>query len=267
MAFCTDRSVTFLNAAGYNVVRMPRSGIQPLDVIVRDGKTYERLGRLDEMWMSSHSVPVPGPPQLAANIQGQSTGELKLSIGLKFLAAALAAMGARVPDLGFAYTRAQSVQFEFANVHSTVIDPLTVGDYLQQGDLQARNPFVERYFLDEDAEAFVITEVLQSDQLLVTAKTDSGLDLSVDIPSIQAAVGVAVGVSVKDGRQTQVVYKGSELLTFAFRAFSIVFRDGRWHVEGVASDVGLSAAAEAKAPTPVILRHATIPLRPGSMSV
>lgn len=263
MAFCTDRSVNFLNATGYNVVRLPRTGIQPLDVITRDGKTCERLGSLDQMWTSRRPVPVAGPPHPAADIEGQTTGELKLSIGLKLLASALAAMGARVADLAFAYTRADAVQFEFANVRAIAIDPLAVGDFLQDGDLHSGNPFVERYFLDEDAEAFVLTEVLQSDQLVVTARTENGTEVAVDIPAIQEAVGASVAVSAKDVRQSRVFYKGPEFLTFAFKAFSISFRDGRWHVDGVASNVGLSTTSGAGVvtATPVILRPGTILLR------
>jgi hypothetical protein len=261
MALCTDRSITFLNAGGYNVVRVPRSGIEPLDVITRDGKICERLGRLDQLWTSTDAVPPAGPPRAAADIEGQTTGELKLSIGLRFLASTLGAMGARIPDLGFAYTRAETVHFQFANVRSAAVDPLVVGDFLQHGDLHAGNPFVERYFLDEDAEAFVITEVLKSDQLLVIGKTDSGTELSVDVAGIQQLLGGTVAVSASNAAQTQVTYKGSEFLTFAFKAFSIGFRDGRWHVDGVASNVGLNVAGGVATDAPAVLRHGTILVR------
>src|SRR3974390_1826982 len=101
MALCTDRSITFLNGAGYNVVRVPHTGIQPLDVIAKDGKNCERLGRLDQLWTSTRPMPSAGMPKTAADIDGQTTGDLKLSIALRFLVSTLGAMGAAIPDLGF----------------------------------------------------------------------------------------------------------------------------------------------------------------------
>jgi hypothetical protein len=213
------------------------------------------------MWTSNIPVPLPQPPTPAANIEGQTTGELKLSLGLKFLAATLSAMGARIPDLGFAYSRASTVQFVFANVRAVEIDPLTVGDFLSRGDLHVTNPFVQRYFLDDDADAFIVTEVLQSDQLLVTARTERATELTVDVPAIQQIVGANVAVSTRNAAQTQVGYKGSDFLTFAFKAYSVAFRNGRWAVEGSASDVGLSVSGVGVAARPIVLREGTLLLR------
>jgi hypothetical protein len=42
MAGCKDPSLTFLNSAGYNVMRLPRAGVDPLDILRKDSTT-ERL--------------------------------------------------------------------------------------------------------------------------------------------------------------------------------------------------------------------------------
>ena len=41
-----DPSVTYLNKLGYNVVKLPRTGIEPMDVIGRD-QTVQWLGPID----------------------------------------------------------------------------------------------------------------------------------------------------------------------------------------------------------------------------
>jgi hypothetical protein len=58
------------NGLGYNVVRLPRKGIDPLDVLGQEGKSIERLGRLDQLWASRKPVPSIGAPQPAAHISG-----------------------------------------------------------------------------------------------------------------------------------------------------------------------------------------------------
>ena len=123
-----DPSITFLNQFGYNVVRLPRVGIEPMDVIGRD-ETTQWLGPLRTVWQSSVPEPVPSAPRPAAAVSGQKTDQLAISFGLKILANALAAFGVTTPSLDMAYHRARKVQFAYTNVTSTVVAPLEAGNY------------------------------------------------------------------------------------------------------------------------------------------
>lgn len=257
MALCSDKSLTYLNDLGYNVVRLPRRGIEPLDVLGRDGKSLERLGRLDQLWTSAKPVPEAGAPQPAAHVNGQTTGEMKLSVGLRLLSGVLGAIGAKVPELGFAYSRADMLQFTFGNVASKSVAPLEVGEFLSTGDLHAANPVVARYFGEDDTEAFVITEVLQSTEITVSAKDERGGELKADVPAIKAVVGANVSVAAKDATGAQITYGGAAPVTFGFKAFAIAF-DGRWRITGAepSAELAFSAGRE-----PVVLRRGTLALR------
>ena len=158
MVFCTDKSLTYLNSEGYNVIRLPRKGVAPLDVLGRDGGSIERLGHLGQIWRSQQPIPVIGDPQPATQVNGQKTSELNSSIGLKVLGGILGALGAKLPELSAAYSVADSLEFEFRNVISRSVAPLEVGKFLSSGDIQSQNPVVEHYFGDNDTEAFVIME-------------------------------------------------------------------------------------------------------------
>ena len=242
MAICKDPSLTYLNGLGYNVVRLPRSGIAPLDVLGREDKRLERLGTLSQIWASPLPPPSIGPPRPAADINGKRTDNLRLSIGMKILEGILAGMGATLPQLGFAYQRARSVQFTFSGVVTVSVDPFELGRHLAAGDLDGRNPFVVHYFDDEGCEAFVITEVLRSSVFSLSAKDESGVELSVDVPAIQQVVGANVSVTADAAGSTDVTYKGSELLTFGFKAFAIDYVNGAWRVRGVAPGGGMAFA-------------------------
>lgn len=170
MPSCKDPSITFLNKFGYNVVKLPRTGIEPLDVVGRD-KSTEWLGKLSAVWKSTVAVPQPGAPQPAVDVQGQKSDQLELSIGLKVLENALKAFGATVPTLSFAFQKARKVQFTFTNVASTFVAPLEAGNFLAAGDLNTNNPVVEHYFLEDDPQAFLLTEVLNAKPKSVTNTT------------------------------------------------------------------------------------------------
>jgi len=257
MALCTDKSLTYLNGLGYNVVRLPRKGIDPLDVLGREGRSIERLGRLDQLWTSKKTFPTIGVPQPSAHINGQQTSEMSASIGLKLLSGVLKAIGANVPEVSFAYNNAKSLQFTFGNVTTRSVAPLEIGKFLSEGDIYSANPFVEHYFHDDDTDVFVITEVLESDQITVSAKAEAGGQISADIPAIQSAVGANVSVSAKGGTSSDLTYSGKDSVTFGFKAFAIAF-DERWRIAGAAPSAALAFEAGTD---PIMLGRSTLLVR------
>lgn len=252
MAVCKDPSLTFLNKLGYNVVRLPREGIAPLDVLGRDGKSLERLGRLDQIWTSDEAVPSAGAAQAVGNVNGQKTDDLKLSIGLKVLENIIRGMTGGSASLKVGYQRARSVQFTYTDAQAERIDAFAVGRYLSEGDLNTNNPFVARYFQAEETEAYVITEVLKSPSITVTAKDKSGAAVEVDVPVIQQAVGGSVSVSAENDAGTDVTYTGPTPLVFGFKVFGIGFLNGSWTVHGEAPSGDLAFAAPGAPPPSVI---------------
>lgn len=240
MAFaCKDPALTYLNKYGYNVVKLPRTGIDPLLVLGRD-TALNPIGQLETVWKAPTPPPAPGAPKKAVNIEGQKSDKLDLSIGLKLLANALAAFGATTPSLDFAYRKARKVQFTFTNTTSVGIDPFVVGEYLATGDLNMRNPFVARYFDNDDSTAYIVTEVLKSDTVIVTATDSKETGVTLDVPAISNVVGANVKVTGGGDSSGTLTYKGPEAVTFGFRAFELVYVNGRWSVQGVKADGGMA---------------------------
>lgn len=234
-----DPSVTFLNKFGYNVVKLPRAGIEPLDVIGRD-ETTQWLGSLTTVWKSALAVPQASAPRPAGVVNGQKTDQLELSFGLKILANSLAAFGATVPSVDFAYRRARKVQFAYTNVTSTVVTPFDAGNYLAKGTLNTDSPVVAHYFRDPESEAFLILDVLKSDSITVTATDESGREIGVDVPAIQGVVGANVAVKTAGGSDSTVTYTGQTPVTFGFIVSAIEFDGDKWSLQGAAPDGGLA---------------------------
>jgi hypothetical protein len=215
MAFCEDPSLTYLNRLGYNVVRLPRTGLMPLEVLGSEaGQPPEPLGQLSAVWTSKLPKVPPIVPGDTAMITGRSTNNIKISFGLKMLENVLGAMGAAVPQVSVGYSRARSVRFELKDPEVSKIDPLEVGNYLAAGDLNIENPFVKQYMLSEDTRAYIITEVLCSKSIRVTALDESEANVKVDVPAIQQVVGANLEVKATSGVEGDLVYQGRRSLTF-----------------------------------------------------
>lgn len=236
--FCQDPSLTMLAKYGYNVVRVPRTGIEPLEVLGRDRDGIEQLGQLPVIWDTGAKVPDVKDSNVAAEIKTVRTATLKFSLGLRVLEDILGALGATVPRLGFAYGGTRSLQFSFQNILISKVDPFDVGQFLKAGDLQVGNPWVDRYFLDDAADAYVVTEVLKSDSVTVIADSKGSTSVGLDVKAIQNAVGADVKVEAGTGSTSEVTYKGLKHLTFGFKAFLIGYDfnedgAGEWRIKGV----------------------------------
>jgi len=230
MAFCDDPALTYLNRLGYNVVRVPRTGLLPLEVIGSEGgHAPEPLGPLPTVWQSTLAVP-PVTPGDTTTIAGKTTSNIKIGFGLKILEGVLAAMGASVPQVSLAYARARSVRFEFTAPDIKKVDPLIVGNYLAKGDLNTSNPFVRHYMLSDDTQAYVVTEVLQSGSIRVTALDESAADVTVDVKAVQDAVGANVAVKRTATAEGDLVYQGNQMLVFGYKAHEIVYSGKEWNV-------------------------------------
>jgi hypothetical protein len=261
---CSDPRLTYLNTYGYNVVKLPRAGIDPLQVIGRDGSSIDDLGSLSTIWKSAQPAPKPEGPNIAANINGSKTDSLKLSIGLDILSGILQGMGAVNPKVDAAFTHARTVQFTFADVTETLVTPVEVGSYLSAGDLDTTSPFAS-YFLSPDKHAFVVTSVLKSDSIIVSTQQNSGTSLSASVPNIQQVVGADVSVSASGTANDDVTFKGPQPITFGFKMFGIAYRDGHWQVFGQPPSSSGALARSAPAPLMGQFEEHPILVSPGAL--
>jgi hypothetical protein len=246
---CKDPAVEKLNRLGYNMVKFPRAGIEPLDVLGRDEKTLNRLGSIAEVWTSALPVPTPDPPQPATGIEGGQTGDLDIGIGLKLLSNALAGLGASIglPSLNVGFKRAKKVQFKFVDVVSVAVTPFALGRFLSAGTLDLSNPFVSHYFDNDETQEFIIFEVLKSNAISVTTKDDRGADVAADVTAIQSALSANVKAKVSSSSSSSLIFEGATQATFAFKAYEVFYAASKWNLQGAPADEGLSFAATAGA--------------------
>ena len=250
----TDPSITYLNSYGYNVVKMPRAGIEVMDLVGRD-TTTQIIGPISAIWTSTEPEPVASPPRAMPNVNGQKTDSLDLSLGLDVLAGALQALGASAPSLNLAFHRARSVQFAYTGVTLTTVQTVDAGNYLTEGTLKTNNPVYRNYFENPDSHAYLITSVLKSASITVSAKDENGTDVGIDVPAIEGVVGAKIKIAPGSSSNSSLTFTGTEAVTFGFIVQEIT-RDGDvWNLHGVkaSGDIAFGLTAHAgDGPKPVI---------------
>jgi hypothetical protein len=246
---CKDPAVERLNKLSYNMVKLPRAGIEPLDVLGRDDKTLNRLGSIVEVWTSSTPPPTVSDPQPAASIDGEKTGDIDLGIGLKLLSNALAGLGSAVglPSLGLGFKKARKVQFKFVDVVSQSVTPFALGKFLSAGTLDLSNPFVSHYFDNEETQEYIIFEVLKSNAVSITAKNEHGANVDADITALQSVLTANVKAAISGSSSSTILFEGASPVTFAFKAYEVSYEGNKWIPKGAPADSDLSFAAAAAA--------------------
>jgi hypothetical protein len=245
MALCKDPVTKELNKRGYNIVKLPRVGIEPMDVLGREDDSMEKLGAIGEVWTSTAALPTVGAPTAVAGIDGERSSDLDLGVGLKLLGNVLAGLGGGIslPSLNLAFKQAKKIQFRFVNIESTSITPFALGKFLANGTLDMTNPFAAHYFGNDETQEYIIFDVLKSDSISVTAKSETGTEVAADVGALGGALSANVKVKVGVAGSTEITFQSAVKATFAFKLFEVFFEDGKWVPRGVGADDGLAFAA------------------------
>lgn len=225
---CRDPYLDALRSLGYNVVRLPRAEVAPLQLLARAGGTLDRIGELTTVILPGGTVP---PPPIAkdvpvASLAGTRSGDLSLGVGLSLLGTVIGAMGGSRLGLDLAYKKARSVSFEFENVLEDSAAVATLDQYLTDADVSPFSTHVAR--LLEADRIFVTTATLKSRRLAVEAKSSAAAPVNVDVPGLRGVVGGNVKVGPASATASRITFEGSLPLVFAFQAARLVYEHGRY---------------------------------------
>ena len=166
---CGDPYIKELRSRGYNVVRLPKADIRPLQLLSKRGDTLDRIGELITVLPPTGPVPLP-PVKLdtpVAGLSGQRSGELSLGVGLSVLGSVIGAMGGSKLGLDLSYKNAKSVTFEFTDVLEDRVEIAALDQYLAVADVSPFSSFVGK--LLEADQLYVTTAVVKSNKAFAIA--------------------------------------------------------------------------------------------------
>jgi hypothetical protein len=242
---CKDPALTMLKSKGYNVVRLPKADLLPTQLLVRKGKSLQRLGDLTSVFIPDPPMP---PPSISADnpgpsIAGTKSADLNIGIGLNILGGLIASLGGSTLGLSTTYSRARSVQFEFAETRENNSQIALIDPFLAAAQV---NPFARAVadMLEAD-DVFVITSTLKATKINVKAKAADKTDLKLDVPVVQQAVGGNLKVSAGGNSDSTLTYEGNVPLVFGFQAVRLIFDQGQYRTMKLtdAGSITLESAA------------------------
>jgi hypothetical protein len=231
------------------VFRFPRASAQPLELMHREGKDLTRLGMATDL-VTAGAAPLPDVRRDASpgiDIDGKETSKINVAIGVSILGSFIGALGGGKLGLDTAFSKARTVTFEYSGVMEDAIDVLALEKFVKAGRI---SPHIPSGTLEKllDDEVYVVTAVLKTKKILVSAQGESGATVKVDVPIIRHAVGGNLAVDTAGEQQSRVAFEGAVPVAFAFQAVQLVFDDSGEFLTTQQLPAGEAAARSLSAP-------------------
>lgn len=243
--WCRDPFLTYLQKLGYCAIRLPKTDVKPLQMLVKQGKDLTRIGELSTVLVAGSNIEVPSIIEntSTANISGRRTSNLSIGIGLSIMATIISAMGGATLGLDGQYQQAKTITFEFYDVLEDRIDVAQLDQFLSDADVNPFSTYVAE-LLDAD-EIYVITSVIKSKKFAVDAQTTDGTTLTIGIPEVQQIVGGNIKVGTQAGARSLITYEGNVPLAFGFQAVKLYYDKGQYSAFDILqTSIGMRGADE-----------------------
>jgi hypothetical protein len=226
-----DPFVDTLKRFEYNVVRLPRTNIHPLQVLQEQGNSFAIIGDLQDLFQQGSALPQVSRDQQASFINGQRTDALKVSVGLSLLGGLIGAMTGTQVNLTTAFQKASKIVFHFSDVKVDNVTQTHLRNYL------AASAALEGGFVREleDDKLYVIISTIKSAKYTIEALDSSGKSVDVAVPIIQQMVGGSVGVKTEGSSQSVVTFEGTTPHVFGIQALRMEFKNRKFVTTKAAS--------------------------------
>jgi len=239
-----DPLLTALKSFGYNVVRLPRTDVRPLQILTKNGNNLERLGELTTLFNVGSNIPLPPVTKdtIASGISGKRSGKLNIGVGLNLMGNIIGAMGGSSAGLETQYQQAKTASFEFQNVLEDSIEIAKLDQFLTDAKLNPFSTYV-RELLETD-NIYITTSTIKSKKFILEAERSDGQSVKVDVPVVQQVVGGSVKVGVELSSSSKVSFDGPVPLVFGFQAIRIIYNAGQYSAFDPAQKVALKGLDE-----------------------
>jgi hypothetical protein len=226
-AWCDDPWLKQVRDWGYIPVLQPRTGLEPLRVLSRQGKDLSDIGLVLDLFAAGEiQVPAAGPDEEVTDKKRIRSGRLKAGLGIHFLHGALELLGVKGTSPRLQYRNAKSLRFTASDIRVSKVELIKLDKFLAAADIKDDAPTAMELLTAEAL--YICTNVIKAGQLVV--ETESGHDVSADVPPVPVHPGISVSADAGQGStdQAETSYQGQRAAVFGIKAARVRFSEGKY---------------------------------------
>jgi hypothetical protein len=218
--------VTPLEGYGYISIGLPNEDDKPFKIIRNPKGGLKRMlyreGNLPT-FLSKDSPPLPNitKDSTVTDIKTTKTVELEADVGIDLLKSILKAskVDPFEGELQVAFQNVKKFEFEYRNPKRDFIEPADVIDYLENCNPTHKEALLER--MDQNNEAFIVTEVLKSNNFSIIAKDESGTVLDLDTSILENLFSGGGKIAIKKDENNNLAFQGDQYFAVGLKAHEI----------------------------------------------
>ena len=223
--FCSDTHIGALKKQGYSIFRLPRDDVDPLQLVIRSGPRYERIGEVSSLLTSrTNLVPEISRGARCAAISGTVTRRVNSGLGLHILDDIVAAMGATSASVDAVFHDIDKLAFEFRDVLEDSIDITKLDQFLSSASIVRGSRHVAT--LLHASEICIVTATVMSNKILVVASGSKSTDLGVKVSATQNTISPQVTMKLESA--DTVSFTGKKPLVFGCKAIRLFYENGEY---------------------------------------
>lgn len=236
MSLFSRGSKSFLPDREYLPMAMPTAGFDVLWILTRNGGALRRFGILSDVLTAQNllSADAIRRDEITTNATGTAAKSAKAGLSLGVVNTILTALGGKA-GLDLSATGAHSVEYAYTQVTADVVNLARLDAWLSGADLATGAGRVADLLVAE--RLYLVVASLKAAGVTSKMRDEKGVDLKVDIPTVEQLVGGGVTVSGSSARTNELTFRGSVPLTIAAKVAQLkVDERGFWVNEEPVSD-------------------------------
>jgi hypothetical protein len=242
-----DPLISLLKSYGYNVVRLPKATIKPLQLMASKNNELSRVGELSVVFKSKGNILQPAILENSpvANISGKKSGDFSLGLGLSILGNIISGLGGSASGLESKFSKADSIAFQYEGVLEDSVEVAELDQFLSDADISPFSRFVGQ-LLDSD-QVYVVTATIKSKKFTIFPHASKNTDLDIQVPAIQSVVTPVVKVTSQGDNSSAITFEGTTPLIFGFQAVQLFYDRGRYtRIEPAKQDMPMRGSSNVR---------------------
>lgn len=228
---------TQLEGTGFNVVALPKTGIDPLLLLYQNnGELTSAGGSLQTLFPIGDAA----PPQVKRNamvpaMQDKSTVQYDFDLGVSVLDGLLTKLKLGKLGIGGGLHQDKTVSISYENILTDEVDLLHLDNYLNSSSPTREKFYTFREKL-ENSEMYVLTATLKSDSFTATIAKKNSQELELDA-TVKAILDANVDWKRNKDHSVSLTHKKETPVIFAFKAYQILYDKKKWWEFGRTEEV------------------------------
>lgn len=213
---------------GYNMIALPRAGIQPLLLLSEEGNSLVSLDSPLEAFFAADMAPIPSFNTITAPFSGQKMLKFELKSNLNFLSGLFQQFKMDDSQLkaGAGSDHSYTVDFAFEQVKEDKVGLLDLDNFLT-GAVPLEKEFRTYAERLRKSQLYIVTSLLKSAAFSIEVKDETGRQLDLDLGMQDAAAGKLTIDRNKNNGFT-IAHRNGPELAFAFKAAQILYDKAAW---------------------------------------